>query len=177
MSQRNQHLTHTMLRKSATRTPKQFQTSWCFGKDSQHAGGQAGLHNLQSATVFFGILPSRYTCKSIAFCQSCAKGYCSISFSLHVPEVNWGGPLLRFSKANVFRALKMRCCSDFFAEVSSYPKFSRIRTSLKILDCSDAIFWKGACHAVSPSWLSWYGVTLVGWTGCWWWFDSPQVRE
>ena len=30
MSQRNQHLTHAMLRKPATTTPKQFQTIWCF---------------------------------------------------------------------------------------------------------------------------------------------------
>ena len=37
MSQRNQHLTHAMLRKPATTTPKQFQTTWCFGKDGQHA--------------------------------------------------------------------------------------------------------------------------------------------
>ena len=37
MSQQNQHLTHAMLRKSATTTPKQFQRTWCFGKDGQHA--------------------------------------------------------------------------------------------------------------------------------------------
>ena len=66
MSQRNQHLTHAMLRKPATTTPKQFQTTWCFGKDWQHAGG---ARDLQSATVFPGILPFRYTCKSIAFSQ------------------------------------------------------------------------------------------------------------
>ena len=47
MSQRNQHLTHAMLRKPATTTPKQFQTTWCFGKDWRHAGG---AKNLQSAT-------------------------------------------------------------------------------------------------------------------------------
>ena len=78
MSQRNQHLTHAMLRKPATTTPKQFQTTWRFGKDWQHAGGG---RDLQSATVFPGILPFRYTCKSIAFCESCAifrkKGHCS----------------------------------------------------------------------------------------------------
>ena len=45
--------------------PKQFQTTWRFGKDWQHAGG---ARDLQSATVFPGILPFRYTCKSIAFC-------------------------------------------------------------------------------------------------------------
>ena len=49
MSQRNQHLTHAMLRKPATTTPKQFQTTWCFGKDWRHAGG---ARDLQSATVF-----------------------------------------------------------------------------------------------------------------------------
>ena len=49
MSQRNQHLTHAMLRMPATTTPKQFQTTWCFGKVWQHAG-EAG--DLQSATVF-----------------------------------------------------------------------------------------------------------------------------
>ena len=49
MSQRNQHLTDAMLRKPATTTPKQFQTTWCFGKDWQHAGG---ARDLQSATVF-----------------------------------------------------------------------------------------------------------------------------
>ena len=43
-----------MLRKPATTTPKQFQTAWCFGKDGQHAGG---ARDLQSATVFPGILP------------------------------------------------------------------------------------------------------------------------
>ena len=63
MSQRNQHLTHAILRKPATTTPKQFQTTWCFGKDWRHAGG---ARDLQSATVFPGILPFRYTCKSIA---------------------------------------------------------------------------------------------------------------
>ena len=29
----------------------------------------------------------------------------------------------------------------------------------------------------SPSWLSWYDVTLVVLTDCRWWFDSPLVRE
>ena len=78
MPQRNQHLTHAMLRKPATTAPKQFQTTWCFGKDWRHAGG---ARDLQSATVFPGILPFRYTCKSIAFWWSCAifrkKGHCS----------------------------------------------------------------------------------------------------
>ena len=36
MSPQNQHLTQAMLRKPATTTPKQFQTTWCFGKDGQH---------------------------------------------------------------------------------------------------------------------------------------------
>jgi len=31
--------------------------------------------------------------------------------------------------------------------------------------------------ALSPSWLSWYGVTLVALTDCRWWFDSPLGRE
>ena len=61
MSQRNQHLTHAMLRKPATTTSKQFQTTWCFGQVWQHVGG---ARDLQSATVFPGILPFRYTCKS-----------------------------------------------------------------------------------------------------------------
>ena len=64
MSQRN-YLTHAMLRKPATTTPKQFQTTWCFGKDWQHAGR---AKELQSATAFPGSLPFRYTWKSIAFC-------------------------------------------------------------------------------------------------------------
>ena len=51
MSQQNQHLTHAMLRKPATTTPKQFQTTWCFRKDWQHADG---ARDLQSATVIFG---------------------------------------------------------------------------------------------------------------------------
>ena len=46
MSQRNQHLTHAMLRKPATTTPKQFQTTWRFGKEWQHADG---ARDLQSA--------------------------------------------------------------------------------------------------------------------------------
>ena len=49
MSPQNQHLTQAMLRKPATTTAKQFQTTWCFGKDGQHAGG-AG--DLELATVF-----------------------------------------------------------------------------------------------------------------------------
>ena len=43
MSQRSQHLSHAMLRKPATTTPKQFQTTCCFGKDWQHAGGARDL--------------------------------------------------------------------------------------------------------------------------------------
>ena len=51
MSQRNQHLTHAMLWKPRQR-PEQFQTTWCFGKGWQHALLlQAGLWDLQSATV------------------------------------------------------------------------------------------------------------------------------
>ena len=64
MSQQNQHLTHAMLRKPATTTPKQFQTTWCFGKDRQHTGG-AG--DLESATVFPGILPFCWTAKALRF--------------------------------------------------------------------------------------------------------------
>ena len=78
MSQRNQHLTHAMLRKPATTTPKQFQTTWCFGKDWRHAGG---ARDLQSATVFPGILPFRYTCKVLLFGKAAPffakKGHCS----------------------------------------------------------------------------------------------------
>ena len=82
MSQRN-YLTHAMLRKPATTTPKQFQTTWCFGKDWQHAGG---AKELQSATVFPGSLPFRYTWKSIAFCYKAAAFFAktvtaAISFS------------------------------------------------------------------------------------------------
>ena len=51
--------------KACDNNTKQFQTTWCFGKDWQHAGG---ARDLQSATVFPGILPFRCTCKSIAFC-------------------------------------------------------------------------------------------------------------
>ena len=51
-------LTHAMLRKPATTTPKQFQTTWCFGKDWQHAGG---ARDLQSATVFPGIFRKKVT--------------------------------------------------------------------------------------------------------------------
>jgi hypothetical protein len=47
MSQRNQHLTDAMLRKLATTTPKQVQTTWCFGKDWQHAGGAIETFNQQ----------------------------------------------------------------------------------------------------------------------------------
>ena len=45
MSQQNQHLTHAMLRKPATTTPKQFQTTRRFGKDGQHAGGAGDLES------------------------------------------------------------------------------------------------------------------------------------
>ena len=47
MSQRNQHLTDAMLRKLATTTPKQVQTTWCFGEDWQHAGGAIETFNQQ----------------------------------------------------------------------------------------------------------------------------------
>ena len=66
MSQRNQHLTHAMLRKPATTTPKQFQTTWCFGKDWQHALLlQAGLETFNQQPCPPGILPFRYTCKKL----------------------------------------------------------------------------------------------------------------
>ena len=100
MPQRNQHLTHAMLRKPATTT-----TRWCFGKDWQHAGG---ARDFQSATVFPGILPFRYTCKSIAFCQSCAifrkKGHCSnLIFGAVITLAFWtprsGPPQLRWKLA------------------------------------------------------------------------------
>ena len=62
---------------------KQFQITWCFGQDWQHAGG---ARDLQSATVFPGILPSfRCTCKSIAFVEAASffakKVTAAISFS------------------------------------------------------------------------------------------------
>ena len=38
----------------------------------QRLATTGGAGDLQSATVFPGILPVRYTCKRIAFCQSCA---------------------------------------------------------------------------------------------------------
>ena len=64
-----------MLRKSATTTPKQLETT-CFGKDWRHTGW---ARDLQSATVFPGIiLPFRYTCK---------KGTAAISFS--GPQTHW----------------------------------------------------------------------------------------
>ena len=45
MSPQNQHLTQAMLRKPATTTPKQFQTTRRFGKDGQHAGGAGDLES------------------------------------------------------------------------------------------------------------------------------------
>ena len=79
MSQRNQHLTHAMLRMPATTTPKQFQTTWCFGKVWQHAGG---AEDLQSATVFPESCHSATLhLQKYCFWQSCAifrkKGHCN----------------------------------------------------------------------------------------------------
>ena len=85
MSQQNQHLTHAMLRKSATTTPKQFQRTWCFGKDGQHAGG-AG--DLESATVFPGILPFCSTCKSTAVCYKAVLWQKRSLQQSHFPAVN-----------------------------------------------------------------------------------------
>ena len=49
MSQQNQHLTHAMLRKPATTTPKQFQTTWCLAKMDNM---QAGLETLNQQRPF-----------------------------------------------------------------------------------------------------------------------------
>ena len=78
MSQRNQHLTHAMLRKPATTTPKQFQTTWRFGKDWRHAGG---ARDLQSATVFLESCHSVTLAKVLLFGKAAPffpkKGHCS----------------------------------------------------------------------------------------------------
>jgi hypothetical protein len=39
-----------MLRKLATTTPKQVQTTWCFGEDWQHAGGAIETFNQQQCS-------------------------------------------------------------------------------------------------------------------------------
>ena len=87
MSQRNQHLTYAMLRKPATTFfPSDafmaFARSFhkCESLRQQHPnnskqhGALAKIGNMQAGletfnqTMFPGILPFRYTCKSIAFC-------------------------------------------------------------------------------------------------------------
>ena len=55
MSQRNQHLSHAMLRKPATTIPKQYQTTWCFRKDWQHAGGAGDLLSVIILTNEWGL--------------------------------------------------------------------------------------------------------------------------
>ena len=77
MSPQNQHLTQAMLRKPATTTPKQFQTTWCFGKDGQHAGGAGDL----VSNGVPGILPFCWTCKSTAVLVLVKKVTAAISFS------------------------------------------------------------------------------------------------
>ena len=83
MSQRNQHLTHAMLQKPATTTPKQFQTTWCFGKDWQPASfAPDWAGNLQSATVFPGILHLQKRCCLLKLRQFWQKRVtAAISFS------------------------------------------------------------------------------------------------
>ena len=67
-----------MLRKPATTTPKQFQTTWCFGKDWRHAGG---ARDLQSATMFPRNPAIPLHLQKYCFLVSCAifrkKGHCS----------------------------------------------------------------------------------------------------
>ena len=70
---------NAILRKPATTTPKQLQTTWFFGKDWQHAGR---ARDLQSATEFPGILPFRYIfAKVLLFVKAASffakKGHCS----------------------------------------------------------------------------------------------------
>ena len=62
---------------AATTTPKQFQTTWCFGKDGQHTGG---ARDLQSATVFPGSCHSVRLAKALRFVPA-------ISFSFLKHEV------------------------------------------------------------------------------------------
>ena len=56
-----------MLRKSATTTPKQYQTTWCFRKDWQHAGGTG---DLQSENVFPGSCHSVGLAKALLFVKA-----------------------------------------------------------------------------------------------------------
>ena len=70
MSQRNQHLTHAMLRKPATTTPKQFKTTWCFGKDTfnQQPCSPESCHSVTLGRVLLFV-------KAAQFCHK--KGHCS----------------------------------------------------------------------------------------------------
>ena len=64
MTQRNQHLTHAILRKPATTTPKQFQTTWRFGKDWQHEGG-ARFFSVQRLHGFRQVVSQVCTCRKL----------------------------------------------------------------------------------------------------------------
>ena len=86
MSQRNQHLTHAMLRKPATTTPKQFQTTWCFGKGWQHALlRQAGLETFNQQPCSPGSCHLVGLAKALLFVKAAPilakKCHAAISFS------------------------------------------------------------------------------------------------
>ena len=91
LSQRNQHLTHAMLRKPATTTPKQFQTTWCFGKDGQHAGGARDPAILLDLQKHCGSLKPRQFWQKRSLQQSHFRGRKHISFL----DSQRGAPQLR----------------------------------------------------------------------------------
>ena len=74
-----------MLRKPAKTTPKQFQTTWCFGKDWQHAGWARDLQS-PNRVPRNPAIPLRLQ-KSIAFWQSCAIFRKKVTAAISLQEV------------------------------------------------------------------------------------------
>ena len=103
MSQRNQHLTHTILRKPATTIPKQYDDLAKIG--NMLFCSRAG--DLQSVTMFSGILAFRWTFQGTDVVQAANSGKrvaAAISYNLLLGAINtlafWtprsGPPQLRY---------------------------------------------------------------------------------
>ena len=155
-----------MLRKPATTTPKQFQTTWCF---PDWAG------NLQSATVFPGILHLQKRCCLLKLRQFWQKGSLQQSHfrgRRHIGFLDskkWSSPValkacfkqnptlihLRHAKSFVFRAArKVPHCQKW--DCHALPLFALERAIPRLFSMSILIAGETKNgHAKSTRWSVW----------------------
>ena len=117
-----------MLPKSVTTTPKQFETTWCFGKDRQLAGG-AG--DLQSATVSF-------------------LGFLKWSFLVVWQRAQLWTTCI--AKSFVSRACKLPACFGFFSRLppgrSAWPAHFLVSPAIIEIEISLGMALSKPCMAI-----------------------------